>query len=172
MVANHSQVDYRPDTYPVYKHADQGRSIQFVGGRAPWQAGESVPEEMAYLVMGRNAYDQTNQPNEVYSADQGRYRLGTTITDFGVYTQNTKVGQDAELRAYTGLTPDLIPLDKPVPENAAPYTPAVSGSSYVTPAFQIPSMFALPSETALTDFEVAKGDDLVGGGGFLEEDGY
>lgn len=174
MIANHACVDYRPDQYPVYRHADQGRSIEFTGGRQPWQAGEAVPDDMAYLVMGKNAYDQTQQPNEVYSADQGRYRLGVGITDFGVYSPNTKLGQDAELRAYTGLSPDLSPLDKPVVQNAAPYTGAVSGSSYVTPAFQIPSMFALPTETALTDYEATSGTDYWAGagGGFLEEDGY
>lgn len=174
MLANHSAVDYRPDQYPVYKHGDQGRSIQFVGGRGPWQSGESVPDEMAYLVMGKNAYDQTNGMTEVYSADQGRYRLGVGITDFGVYNPNTKLGQDAELRAYTGLTPDLNPMDKPVVENAAPYTGAVSNASYVTPAFQVPSMFALPSETAMTEYEASTGSDYWAGtgGGFLEEDGY
>jgi hypothetical protein len=174
MLANHGQVLYRPDTYAPYKHANQGRSITFTDGRLPWQAGESVPEDMAYLVMGKNAYDQTQQPNEVYSADQGRYRMGVGITDFGLYESFQKVGQDAELRAYTGLTPDLNPIDKPVVQNPAPYTPATAGASYVTPAFQVPSMFALPTETALTDYQATTGDDYWAGagGGFLEEDGY
>lgn len=174
MIENHRQVDYRPEQYPVYKHADQGRSITFTDGRMPWQAGETVPDEMAYLVMGKNAYDQTQQPNEVYSADQGRYRVGVGITDFGLYDPSQKIGQDAELRAYTGLTPDLVPLDKPVVAGAAPYTPATSGSSFVTPAFQVPSMFALPTETVMTDYEAStEGDYWAGaGGGFLEEDGY
>jgi hypothetical protein len=174
MLANHSAVDYRPNQYPAYKHGDQGRSVEFTGGRQPWQSGESVPDDMAYLVMGKNAYDQTQAPNEVYSADQGRYRLGVGITDFGLYQSFQKIGQDAELRAYTGLTADLAQMDKPTIPNAAPYTPNVSGSSYVTPAFQVPSMFALPSETAMTDYEATTGDDYWAGagGGFLEEDGY
>lgn len=173
MLANHGQVLYRPDTYAPYKHADEGRSIEFVGGRMPWQAGETVPDEMAYLVMGKNAYDQTQQPNEVYSADQGRYRMGTGIQDFASYQSFQKIGQDAELRAYTGLVPDLNPLGKPVVQDAAPYTPAMSGASYVTPAFQIPSMFGLPTETSMTDFEAStSGDYWAGAGGFLEEDGY
>lgn len=174
MLANHGQVLYRPDTYAPYKHAEQGRSIEYVGGRMPWQAGETVPDDMAYLVMGRNAYDQTQAPTEVYSADQGRYRMGVAIQDFASYQSFQKIGQDAELRAYTGLVPDLNPVDKPVIQGAAPYTPAMSGSSYVTPAFQVPSMFALPTETALTDYEATTGDDYWAGagGGFLEEDGY
>jgi hypothetical protein len=174
MLANHSAVLYRPDTYAPYRHGDQGRSIEYVDGRMPWQAGETVPEDMAYLVMGRNAYDQTQAPNEVYSADQGRYRMGVAIQDFASYRPFQKVGQDAELRAYTGLVPDLNPMDKATVPGAAPYTPAMSGASYVTPAFQIPSMFGLPTETALTDYEASTTTDYWtgAGGGFLEEDGY
>lgn len=173
MLENHRQVDYKPDQYPTYKHGNQGRSIEWTGGRAPWQAGESVSDEMAYLVLGRNAYDQTQQPNEVYSADQGRYRLGTLITDFGLYQSFQKLGQDAELRAYTGLVPDLRG-DKLTVQDAAPYTPATSGSSYLTPAFQVPSMFALPTETAGTDYEASTGADYwtAAQGGFLEEDTF
>lgn len=173
MIANHACVDYRPEQYPVYKHGDQGRSIQFTGGRAPWQQGESVPDDMAYLVMGKNAYDQTQAPTEVYSADASRYRLGTTITDFGEYTFSQKQGQDAELRAYTGLSPDL-PVDKPQPTNTAPYTPnSVGTANFLTPAFQVPSMFAVQGETALTDYEASTTTDYwSGGSGFLEEEGY
>lgn len=173
MIANHSQVDYRPNAYPTYKSGDQGRSIQFAGGRQPWQSGESLPDDTAYLAMGKNAYDQTNQPNEVYSADQGRYRLGTTITDFGLYQYWTKQGQDAELRAYTGLQAAL-PADKPQMENTAPYTPNSTGTAnFLTPAFQIPSMFAVPGESSLTDYEASttEGYWTGAGSGFLEEDG-
>lgn len=159
MLANHGQVDFRPDTYPTYKHADQGLSIEYIGGRAPAIAGESVPDEMSYLVAGKNAYDFTNQPNEVYSADQGRYRLGTDIREFGRYAFWTLQGQDALLRAYTGLEP-AMPVDKPRVENSAPYTPNSAGTTtWTTPAFQIPSMFSLPSETAGTDFEAAETTD-------------
>jgi hypothetical protein len=173
MLENHRAVDYRPDQYPRYRHGDQGRSIEWTTGRMPWQAGEAVSEEMSYLVMGKNAYDQTQAPNEVYSADQGRYRMGTLITDFGLYQSFQKIGQDGELRAYTGLVPDLRG-DKLTVENAAPYTPATSGSAYVTPPFQIPSMFALPTETAGTDYQASTEEDYwtSAQGGFLEEDTF
>lgn len=174
MVANHAQVDYRPEQYPRYKHADQGRTFDFVRGREPWQAGESVPDEVAYLVMGTNAYDRTNQPNEVYGGDAanvGRYRLGMATVDFGRYELPQKQGQDAELRAYSGLYPEL-PVDKPRIEGSAPYTPNSRGTDrFVTPAFQVPSMFALPGETSSTDYEASTSSDYwSGGAGFLEED--
>lgn len=174
MIVNHAQVDYRPDQYPVYRHGDQGRSIEYERGREPWQAGESVPDDMAYLVMGRNAYDATNAPNEVYGGDAtnvGRYRLGATISDFAHYLPFQKIGQDAELRAYTGLQPEF-PVDKPRVEDSAPYTPNSSGTAnFLTPAFQIPSMFGLPSETAMTDYEAAGTADYWGGsGGFQDEE--
>jgi hypothetical protein len=174
MIANHSCVDYRPEQYPVYRHATEGRSIEFERGREPWQAGESVPEDVAYLVMGQNAYDQTNAPNEVYggdSANVGRYRLGVTVTDFATYEPFTKIGQDAELRAYTGLEP-AFPVDKPRVEDSAPYVPNSSGTArFLTPAFQIPSMFALPSETAMTDYEASGTTDYwQGSNGFQDEE--
>lgn len=175
MIANHSCVDYRPDQYPVYKHASQGRTIDDRAARESAYAGQSVSDDMAYLVMGRNAYDQTNEPNEVYGGDAanvGRYRLGLNITDFGQYEFWTKQGQDSELRAYTGLVPAL-PVDKPRVENSAPYTPNSSGTTnFLTPAFQIPSMFAVQSETTLTDYEASGTTDYwqASGSGFLEED--
>lgn len=173
MLVNHACVDYRPEQYPVYRHADQGRSIEETVGRPSAYAGENVTEDMAYLVMGKNAYDATNKPNEVYGGDSpnvGRYRLGLTRTDFGRYEFHMKQGQDAQLRAYTGLEP-AFPVDKPIIENAAPYTPNTSGSSYITPAFQVPSMFAVPSETALTDFEATGSTGYwAGDSGFLEDD--
>lgn len=175
MLANHAQVDYRPDAYPVYRHGDQGRSIEYIRGREPWQAGESVSEEMAYLVMGNNAYDQTNAPNEVYGGDPtnvGRYRLGAVFADFGQYEFSQKQGQDAELRAYTGLVPAL-PVDKPRIENSAPYTPNSSGTTrFLTPAFNIPSMFGLPSETASTDYEAAVTAQYWEGSAFLDEESF
>lgn len=158
MVVNHAQVDYRPDLYPNYKHATETRVLEFDRGREPWQAGESVPDNMSYLVMGTNAYDATNQPNEVYGGDAanvGRYRLGVTITDMSSYTPFSKIGQDAELRAYTGLYAQF-PVDKPRIEDSAPYTPNSSGTArYLTPAFQVPSMFALQGETSMTDYEAS-----------------
>lgn len=172
MIANHAQVDYRPNSYAPYKHAEQGRLIEFTPGRMPWQSGESVPDESAYLQAGTNAYDRTNQPNEVYAGDEpnvGRYRLGNRIEDFGLYEYWTKQGLDTELRAYTGLQPQF-PVDKPRIEDSAPYTPNSSGTAtWVLDAFQVPSHFALGSETSLTDYETQQTQDYWDGGGF--EDG-
>lgn len=158
-LANHSQEHFRPDVYPTYKHADQGHHIQYVPGREPQNAGSTVPEDMAYLVMGRNSYDQTNQPNEVYGSggesNVGRYRLGMRIENWGLYQFFTKQGQDAELRAYTGLQP-AFPVDKPRIEDSAPYTPNSSGTTrWNLPLFRDPSLFSLPSETAMTDYTIA-----------------
>lgn len=154
MLHNHSQVDYRPDKNPTYKHAGEGKAIEYVGGRESTEAGENVPDNMAYLVAGTNAYDFTNQPNEVYSAEGGRYRLGQRIDMFGIYEFWTMQGQDAQLRAYTGLTP-AMPVDKPRVEDSAPYTPNSSGTAtWLQDAFQVASSFALPSETSVTDHEL------------------
>jgi hypothetical protein len=166
MIANHSQVDFRPDTYVPYKHADQGRSIDYITGRGSTESGETISDDMAYLVMGTNAYDRTNQPNEVYSADEGRYRLGTRIDQFGIYEFWTKQGQDAQLRAYTGLVP-AAPVDKPRVPDSAPYVPNSSGTTtHLFGAFQVPSMFSLPSETASTDYEAS------GMGGYFDPSGF
>lgn len=167
MLANHSIVDYRPDTIPVYRHGTQGRTLDYVPGRMPVEAGITVPENAAYLTAGRNAFDQTNGTTVVYSAggaDAGRYRLGTRIEDFGRYEFHTKQGQDAWLRAYTGLAPDF-PVDKPRIENSAPYAPNSSGTTtWLQSQWQVPSMFALPSETASTDFVAASAPDAAGSG--------
>jgi hypothetical protein len=175
MLADHSRVEYRPDAYPNYKHATEGRSIEWIPGRGSFVAGESVPEGSSYLVMGTNGYDQTNQPNEVYGGDAanvGRYRLGYSIADHGLYEFWTKQGQDAELRAYAPLEPEF-PADKPRIEGAAPYTPNSSGTAtWTLSSWQIPSIFGLPSETALTDHEAADAGGYWGaGGGFQEGDG-
>lgn len=158
MLANHGPVDYRPDSYPAYKHGGQGRTLDFVDGRMPLEAGITVPENASYLVAGKNAFDYTNPGNEVYAGDSanvGRYRLGKSVEDFGRYEFWTKQGQDAWLRAYTGLSPDM-PVDKPRVENSAPYTPNSSGTTtWTLSQWQVPSMFALPSETSLTDYQAA-----------------
>lgn len=172
MLANHSAVDFRPDRYPTYKHGDQGRSIEFTGGRESTESGETIADDMDYLVMGTNAYDRTNQPNEVYSAGEsnvGRYRLGVGITDFGRYEFWTKQGQDAELRAYTGLVP-AMPVDKPRVENSAPYTPNSSGTTtWTVDPFQVPSMFGLQTETSMTDYEATRTGDYWAPSPFQEE---
>ena len=170
MLANHAQVDYRPDTSRKYRHASQGRSIEVTAGRMPWQAGEDVPDGSAYLQAGTNAYDRTNAPNpDVYGGDAanvGRYRLGNRFEMWGLYTLPGKVGLDTQLRAYTGLQPDF-PVDKPRIEDAAPYTPNSSGTAtWTLNPFQIPSLFSAPSESAMTDREASQGAGQFTGGGF------
>jgi hypothetical protein len=165
-LANHGQDYYRPDHYPPYKHAGQGLHIAYVQGREPQNAGTDVPDDLGYLVMGRNSYDRTNQPSGVYSAEEGgggRYRLGTRIEDWGLYEYHLAQGQDAELRAYTGLEPAL-PVDKPAVADPAPYTPASSGTTrWLLPAFREPSLFSLPSETAATDYVTASEEPAPAG---------
>lgn len=166
MLANHGVVDYRPDTRVPYKHASQGRSIEYVPGRAPWQAGEDVPEGSAYLQAGTNAYDRTNQPTEVYGAGDsnvGRYRLGVEIQAHGLYEFWTFQGHDPQLRAYEPLAPAL-PVDKPRLGETSPQTPNSRGTETWTPpvAFQVPSLFGLPSETSVTDYATATEAEAAG----------
>lgn len=164
MLAVHAAELFRPDTYPVYKHAGQGRHIEYVEGRAPVNAGSTVPDNMSYLVMGKNSYDQTNGTSEVYSAEpSGRYRLGARYENWGLYDFYTKQGQDAQLRAYTGLAPQF-PVDKPAIADPTPSTPSSSGTTrWLSSAFQSPSLFSLPSETSMTDYETATEDQGAGG---------
>lgn len=172
MLMDHSVVHYTPDSIRLYQHASEGVSINWETGRSPQHAGESVGDSESYLMMGRNSYDVTNQPNEVYSADQGRYRLGTRISMFGLYDSPTgKFGQDASLRAYTGLTPQF-PADKiQMNQDAAPYTPNSSGTAtWTLPSFQVPRLFGLPSETSITDYTVAT-EDVNTSSGFISDDG-
>lgn len=168
MLANHSVVDYRPDRYPNYKHADEGRAIEWYTGRPSRDAGITVGPEAEFLVMGRNAFDQTNHANpDVYGGDPanaGRYRLQANQQYFGLYRFWTKQGQDAWLRAYTGLHPQM-PVDKPRVPDSAPYTPNSSGTTrWNLPQWQTPSVFALPSETSLTDYEQATAAPAAAGG--------
>lgn len=160
MMLDHSQANYVPNSIRLYTHASQGQVREFVVGRQPWQAGEAVPENVGYLMAGRNAYDQTNQPNEVYGGDAanvGRYRLGVKTNAYGLYDNPLGVyGQVAYLRAYTGLYPQF-PYDKPRIEDASPGNPNSAGTAHwgpTTPA-QTPSMFALPTESAITDYVTA-----------------
>ena len=172
LLANHGSVDYRPNTYPVYKHGDQGRSIEYVDGRMPQQSGIAVSDDASFLVAGKNAFDYTNPPNEVYAGDSsnvGRYRLSKTIADFGLYTFHTKQGQDAWLRAYEGLAPQ-VPVDKPRVENSAPYTPNSAGTTtWTLSQWQVPSMFALPGETPMTDYQAA--NEAPDTSGSFDDDG-
>lgn len=174
MMADHEHVNYQSDSIRLYQHATEGESIEFVAGRSPWIAGQSLPDDVQYLANGKNAYDQTNQPNEVYSGDAvnvGRYRLGYKINLFGKYEYPIgKFGQDALLRAYTGLTP-IFPADKnQMNTDAAPYTPNSSGTAtWTTPQYQDPSLFTLPSETQMTDFVTAS-EAVPGNAGFSESE--
>lgn len=165
LMVDHEDVNFVPDTYRLYQHASEGATIAWVDGRGSQYAGEALEGPLAALANGRNAYDQTNAPNEVYvgdSANVGRYRLGTKESYWGEYSFPLgQFGQDANLRAYTGLYPAFPLVKDQMNETAAPYTPNSSGASaYWSPAQanQVPSMFALPSETAMTDFATANAD--------------
>lgn len=169
LIANHMPVDYRPDTWTTipYRNAGQGVALPAVQGREPVQEGEAIPDDLQYLVAGKNSFDFTNRPNEVYGGDPGssggRRRLGWWTPRYGLYEFWTKQGQDAEVRAYTGLTP-AFPVDKPPIADAAPYTPNSSGTTtWVQPTYQDPSTFTLPSETAVTDYTTQAWGDQVAG---------
>jgi hypothetical protein len=160
LMVDHADTNYVPDSARLYQHATEGQANEFLIGRQPQNAGVDPGEDLQYLVAGTNSYDATNQPNDVYAGDPanvGRYRLGVKTNVWGLY-QNPlgKFGQDAVLRAYTGLHP-AFPVDKPPMDATAPYTPNSTGTSHWLPATfaQVPSLFALPSETALTDYAAA-----------------
>jgi len=170
MMIDHSPVNYRPDTIREYDHATEALTIEWVKGRGTQNAGSSLPDDVQYLANGKNGFDQTNQPNEVYSTDEGRYRLGFKTVTFGRYENPLgKFGQDAVLRAYTGLTPQF-PADKnQMNQDAAPYTPNSSGTAtWTTPQWQDPSTFGLPSETVMTDYTTLSEGAIAGGSDFNE----
>ena len=158
-MVDHGEVNFAPDQYRLYQHASEGTSIEDWVARPSQFAGQTIDGALGALANGRNAYDQTQAPNEVYAGDPanvGRYRLGRQVRFFGLYQYPIgKFGQDANLRAYTGLSPAFPFVKDQMNETAAPYTPNSSGASaYWSPAQsnQVPSLFALPSETAITDF--------------------
>jgi hypothetical protein len=166
MMVDHSPVNYERDGIRFFQHASEGTVIDWVDGRLPREAGQTLEGPLAGLANGKNGYDQTNEANEVYtgnSANVGRYRVGTKMVVFGRYDNPLgKFGQDAQLRAYTGLTPTLPAEKKQWNEIAAPYTPSSSGANgYWAPAvpWQAPSLFSLPSETIMTDYGVSSADD-------------
>jgi hypothetical protein len=176
MMADHSDVSYVPDSIRLYQHATEGQINEFTIGRLPLMSGASIPDgPLAGLQNGKNGYDATNVPNEVYAGDAanvGRYRLGVKTNIFGLYESPIgKFGQDAILHSYTGLTPAL-PAEKAPMENTAPYTPNSTGTAHWFPTvpYQVPSLFSLPSETAITDYAVATDagftSDFVDDGGF------
>lgn len=163
-LANHSRDHYRPDTVRAYTHATIGRSIEYTRGRAPWVAGEDVPDQMSYLIYGRrgtNGYDRLNPPTDVYGADEGRYRLGGLTTRFGAYDQNAKNGQDAQLRAYSPLTP-AFPVAKDRIEGTQPVIPNSRGTAtWLLDAFQTPRAFTPPAESEGTDFAMVEAGPAV-----------
>jgi hypothetical protein len=158
MMIDHSVTNMVADSIRLYQHFSEGQENQWVVGRLPVAAGAVIPDgPLAGLQNGRNSYDAINHVNEVYTGDTantGRYRLGTKSNIFGLYENPIgKFGQDATLRAYTGLYPQF-PVDKPPMVDTAPYTPNSTGTTHQGPTQpnQVPSNFALPSETAITDF--------------------
>lgn len=171
MMADHMPVNYRRDSIRLYQHDSEGETISYVVGRTSQEAGESLPESVQYLANGQNAFDQTNLPNEVYAGDPanvGRYRLGYDVNYFGEYKYPIgKFGLDTMLRAYTGLTP-IVPAEKTqMNQNAAPYTPNSSGTAtWVNGQYQVPSLFALPSETEMTDYTTASSQQYDTNSGF------
>lgn len=157
MMVDHADTNYVPDGIRLYLHASEGMMAEWNIGRMPQNAGEDPGEHLQYLVNGRNSYDHTNVPNEVYQGDAanvGRYRLGVKTNLYGLYQYPIgKFGQDSLVHAYTGLHPQF-PTDKPQMEDTAPYTPNSTGTAHWFPANsnQVPSNFALPSETTMTDY--------------------
>lgn len=162
MMVDHSDTNYVPDGVRLYQHASEGYTFSSFLGRMPQWAGETIADgPLAGLQNGKNSYDATNQANEVYAGDDanvGRYRLGRKFFVAGEYAYPIgKFGQDALLRAYTGLYPQF-PYDKPPMVNTAPGTPNSTGTAHWAPAApnQTPSFFGLPSETAITDYSQAQ----------------
>lgn len=157
MMVDHSDTNYVPDSIRLYQHETEGMLTEWNVGRMPQNAGEDPGEDLQYLVNGKNSYDHTNQPNEVYQGDAanvGRYRLGVKTNVYGLYEYPMgKFGQDSLVHAYTGLHPQF-PNEKPVMRNTSPYTPNSTGTAHWAPARsnQTPSNFGLPSETAMTDY--------------------
>lgn len=161
MILDHSEANYVPDGIRLYQHATEGQHNEWNIGRPPQWAGATIPDgPLAGLANGKNSYDATNQPNEVYSGDAanvGRYRLGVKTNIWGLYESPLgKFGQDAMLHAYTGLHP-AVPFEKEPMTDTAPYTPNSTGTAHWFPTVpnQTPSLFSLPSETAITDYTLA-----------------
>jgi len=169
MIVDHSAVNYVNDGIRLYQHTGEGQANDFTAGRAPIARGTTLPADAQYLANGRNSFDQINVPNEVYGSggesNMGGYRLGVKTGIWGLYSYPIgKFGQDALLHAYTGLVPQFPADKRQMNEFAAPYTPNSSGANgYWQSAvpFQVPSMFAIPGETSVTDYatSVASFDD-------------
>jgi hypothetical protein len=155
MLADHSRVHYRPDPARPYRHATQGRKFLWWNGRGSQMAGIEGPD---FLVAGKNGFDFTNQPNEVYSAGDsnvGRYRLGVQQDDFGLYEDPRGLfGQEAWARALINPTLEYHG-DRRRQGNGPPSAPFLPDAAFVRDAFQLPSGWTLGSETAGTDHILA-----------------
>ncbi len=152
MVAAHGLVDYVPDTRaPFFQAATQAVDIDFVQGAAP------APPSMEAFVTGPNSYEFSNPANEVYSGD--RWRLGQDIVIFGRYDYWTKQGQEAQLRAVEMEEPQF-PINTGPIKDPAPYSPWSSGLAYFhQTSFNVPRLFAPPSETGISDLTMAQQSD-------------
>ena len=174
LMIDHADTNYVPDSIRLHQHATEGQANEFIVGRPSAYAGVDPGENLQYLVNGTNAYDHTNQPNEVYSGDPanvGRYRLGVKTNVWGLYENPLgKFGQDAQMHSYEGLHPQF-PVDKEPLQNTAPYTPNSQGTAHWLPAAfaQVPSLFGLPSETAMTDYATA--NEFVDSGSEFQDAG-
>lgn len=171
MIADHSRDHYRPDPARPYKHATQGRRFSWWPGRSPQLAGVDGPE---FLVAGKNSFDFTNQPNEVYGSggesNVGRYRLGLKQDNFGLYEDPRGLfGQEAWLRAQVSPTVEYH-QDKPARPGGPPSAPFMPDASFITDAFQLPSAFTLGSETAVTDYTLANHPAPGDAGQFFDEE--
>lgn len=163
MVTVHSHADYVPYERPVYKSQRQGHIIVTTEGRAPAPA----PPVEAFLT-GRNGYDFSNPPSEVYGG--ARYRLGTLTQMFGSYEFWQKQGQDATVRPVVTEAP-ILPVAKPPIPNSAPYTRNSNGTDRALyPQFQDPRSFTTPSETAMSDYTMAT-MPAYNPGGFVDDSG-
>lgn len=155
MLADHARVQYRPDPARPYRHATQGRAFKWWPGRGSQMAGIDGPD---FLVAGKNGFDFTNQPNEVYSAGDsnvGRYRLGVQQDDIGLYEDPRGLfGQEAWARAQISPTLEYHG-DRARPGAGPPSAPFLPDSSFVRAPFQVPSGWGLGSETAVTDYILA-----------------
>jgi hypothetical protein len=159
VIAAHEVDSYDPYQSPPFRNSPQGRSISWVKGRLP-----AAPAMEAFLV-GRNGYDVSNPPSEVYGGE--RYNLGHETVIFGTYEYWQKQGQDATLRPIEYEYP-TFPVDKPPLGNTAPYTKSSRGTdTWTLPTYNTPMLFNAPSETALSDFTMANGAP-AGASGFAD----
>lgn len=171
MVADHSRVQYWPDPARPYRHATQGRAFKWWNGRGSQMAGIEGPD---FLVAGKNGFDFTNQPNEVYGSggdsNVGRYRLGVQQDDIGLYEDPRGLfGQEAWARAQISPTLEYHG-DRARAGDGPPSAPFLPDMSFVRDAFQAPSSWTLGSETAVTDYTLATRPAPDGGGDFFDGD--